>query len=1138
VEPFEFIRSRAAALHDEVVASGTDPCDPLAVATAAAARRDLEVHWLAPKDAALKGARALYDDQSGIIICERDGDAATRALLVAHELGHAEITPGPASCGARDINPAQSTEGAPVGLQRVEDYGARERRELQANVYARELLLPRPFVRGQHVEDGLAAAEIAARTGLPAAMVRQQLFDALLLPPAAVDNGAPAAVPPPAMPPDPSQARAAAHRDRPLQLQAGPGTGKTRTLVLRVLSLLEQGIDPAAILILTFSNRAAAELSERLSAHVPEAAPRLWIGTFHAFGLDLLRRYHDRLGLPPDPKLFDRSDAIAVLEELLPILPLRHYRNLWDPVLVLRDVVGAISRAKDELADPVRYRHLAQEMKAAAADEAQRETAEKCLEIAEIYDRYEAALKEHGAVDFGDLIMRPARMLQDDEAARVSVRLRHRHVLVDEYQDVNLASARLLQLVAGDGQALWVVGDARQSIYRFRGASSENMARFAADYPCATVDQLATNYRSSRQIVDSFVNVAARMGASRGMLPLALQASRGPGPSWPEIRSFDTPEEEACGIAASIRQLEQAGVRLRSQAVLCRTNARLNEIAAALESRGIPVLHLGSLFERDEIRDLLAILSLAVDPFGDALVRVATLPRYGLCLQDARCVMRHIRALQKPALAGLAEAAAAPGLSAAGRMGVARLASDLSGLRSDAHAWDFLSVFLLDRTGFARTFGEARSVSGQIQAMAVWQLLNFLREPAPAGAGLPIQRTLHRIRSLVLLAEERDLRQVPAAALHLDAVRLMTVHAAKGLEFEAVHVPGLMVSSFPARRQSPRCPHPAGMIEGAGAALDPGEEAGRVHGNEEECLFFVALSRAQTHLRLYHSRKNKPSPFLGWLPLSLVRAIDNPPAPALLARVSQQQLRITWPADWALTDRRLAAYEKCPRRFFYTHVLGLGGAAQRTTAFARTHACIYELVSWLADARRGAAPGLAEAEAAFEQIWRARGPARHAYAAQYRALASRLIEALLATGAGERFRDAQPLAIDLPNGKVVVEPHQIADAPDGTVILRRVSTGRQRGEEFDRLEYTLYVLAAHAHYGSRGAVEALHLSDGTRVPVQITARKLENRRKKSDTMVSLIAAGAFPAEPDPVTCPRCPHFFICAALPGGSLDLT
>jgi len=215
---------------------------------------------------------------------------------------------------------------------------------------------------------------------------------------------------------------------------------------------------------------------------------------------------------------------------------------------------------------------------------------------------------------------------------------------------------------------------------------------------------------------------------------------------------------------------------------------RLNEIASALEVRGIPVLHLGSLFEREEVRDLLRAQP-GRRPFGDALLRVGTMPRYGLTLQDAHCLSRHLRSLGKPALAGLANAASAPGLSSSGREGIERLAADLTGLRSNMSAWEFLAVFLLDRTDLLKQLGRAASITERMRAVGVWQFLNFVREQSQLN-GLPIQRTLDRVRQLVLLAEERDLRQVPAAALHLDAVRLMTVHGSKGLEFEAVHVPG------------------------------------------------------------------------------------------------------------------------------------------------------------------------------------------------------------------------------------------------------------------------------------------------------------------------------------------------------------
>ena len=1140
MDSFEPIRSIAGDLHREVVAAGADPLDSLAFVSAAADYLDLEIAFLPAADSALKGARALFDEQIGMICCEDAGDMGDRALLIAHEIGHAKVHAGSTVCEANDIDPSRSTEAVPVGLQRVEDYGARERRELQANVFAREFLLPRASAARLHVDGGLGATALAERTGLPLALVRQQLFDALLLPapPQEAEMAAPTYVPRP----DPSQDRAVAHRGAPFQLQAGPGTGKTRALVKRVSSLLADGIDPAAILVLTFSNRAAGELAERLVAAAPDAAPRIWIGTFHAFGLDLVRRHHDRLGLSPNPTLFDRSDAIEILEEMLPTRPLIHYRNLWDPVMVLRDITTAISRAKDELADPGRYRTLAEAMLASAANDDDRVAAEKCLEVADIYEIYERILRERDAVDFGDLIMRPALLLESDPALSTTVQLRHRHLLVDEYQDVNRASARLLRIVAGDGKRLWVVGDARQSIYRFRGASSANMARFPVDYPGAFIDQLDVNYRSTEQIVESAVKVAPHMGASADMLPLVLSASRGSGPVKPQIRRYETPNDELEGVAASVRELESAGVALRDQAVLCRTNSRLNEVAAALEARGIPVLHFGTLFEREEIRDLLALLSLAVEPIGDALVRVAAMPRYDVSLQDVHAATQHLRLLDRPALAGLGSLTETDGVSAEGAAALQRLAEDVAGLEPWASPWDFLSSYLLDRTDLARQMARAATVTARMCAVAVWQFLNFVREQSPTGARLPIQRTLDRVRQLVLLAEERDLRQVPAAALHMDAVRLMTVHGSKGLEFEAVHVPGLTRSSFPSAYRGQRCPPPAGMIEGM-EGLSVKDEGKQSHKHEEECLFFVVLSRARTYLRLHLARRQpngnnrSPSQFLEWLPPALRDEIDQPatlPLPPEAPRPTPVEVRRD--NAWSITDSRLRAYEKCPRRFFYTHILGLG-AARKRTAFSQTHDCLYELFRWLANARRTMEPTLAETEVAFEAIWQAGGPVEHAFCADYRRLASRLVSVLINAGAGRRFREAEPLTVDLANGQVLVKPDELAELADGTVALRRVRTGYRRSDEYDRLEYALYQLAAEAQFGRDAVVEALHLTDGAAELVTITDKKLNNRRSRSDGMLRHIAAGWFPPQPDPVTCPRCPHFFICAARPRGPLTL-
>lgn len=489
-------RREAERIHRAAVAAGDDPWKLLDLVRQEAARRDLDVYALPPGDSQLKGGRAVFDSQAGIILYEDTGSEFDRAFLIAHELGHVVLEGGTQDVVTEQVEPDRSVEDASVGIEKVLDYGVRERREIRMDLFARELLLPRSVVRHLHVSDGCSSTDIAKRLGAPTQVVQQQLLDALLLPAedAFVESIAVSTV---ALTPDPTQIAAAEHRDSAFQLQAGPGTGKTRTLVRHIESLLAEGVDPMSILVLTFSNKAANELSERLATSNPKAATAMWIGTFHAFGLDIVRRFHDKLGLPPDPRLIDRSEAIELLEDELPRLPLRHYRNLWDPALDLGDMLHAISRAKDEVVDAARYRELAQAMVNNAGHDAEAATcAEKCLEVALLFETYERLLAAGQLIDFGDLVAKPVRLVETDAEVRMALKARHQHVLVDEYQDVNRASVRLLKAIVGDGRNLWVVGDARQSIYRFRGASATNMAQFSKDFPGAQVRQLAVNYRS------------------------------------------------------------------------------------------------------------------------------------------------------------------------------------------------------------------------------------------------------------------------------------------------------------------------------------------------------------------------------------------------------------------------------------------------------------------------------------------------------------------------------------------------------------------------------------------------------------------------------------------------------------------
>ncbi len=520
MDSFEISRQRAERLHAEVVIAGHDPIKPYAFARAEATRRKLAIGKVPKGDVRLYGARALYDPDALLILHEDAGNDFINAFLVAHEIGHVEFGGQGEPSLTADIDPLRSPEAVPIGVDRVADYSQRQRREVQMDLFAREFLLPRPWVRKLYLEDRASAASIAAQLGAPHAVVAQQLLDALLLPELEIREEKSGA----SKPLKPDQEEAATYEGTPFLLEAGPGTGKTQTLVGRVDFLLEKGVDPKKILILTFSNKAAGELSERIATKHPEAAASIWVGTFHGFGLDVIRRFHDRLGLPADPRLVDRTDAIEFLEDEYLRFNLTHLKNLWDPSRLLADILAAISRANDEVVDAAGYRTLAEAMRDAASTDEERRAAERQLEVATVFAAYERLKTAKGCIDFGDLVAMPVRLCESFPDVRDHLAGIYEHILVDEYQDVNRSSVRLLRAIAGDGRNLWAVGDVKQSIYRFRGASAFNMSRFdREDFPGGQRGRLKRNYRSVAEVVDAFLTFASGMLRRRGWMSTCIR---------------------------------------------------------------------------------------------------------------------------------------------------------------------------------------------------------------------------------------------------------------------------------------------------------------------------------------------------------------------------------------------------------------------------------------------------------------------------------------------------------------------------------------------------------------------------------------------------------------------------------------
>lgn len=966
----------------------------------------------------------------------------------------------------------------------------------------------------------MTCRDISTRLGAPYEVVAQQMLDALLLPsitPAPLHQV-------PDIPLNDVQRQAAEHRGSAYLLQAGPGTGKTRTLVARVESLLDEGADPRRILLLTFSNRAASEMAERIASTRPVAAAALWIGTFHRFGLDLLRRFHDQADLPADPRLMDRTEAVELIENEFPHLGLVHYRDVYDPSQVIGDLLNAISRAKDEVVDAARYRDLAQQMRDVATNPEGIEAAERTLEVARVYEAYEALKCQAGCVDFGDLVLQPVLLLEANEALRQQLQQTYNHVLVDEYQDVNRSSIRLLTALKPDGTNLWVVGDGKQSIYRFRGASSFNISRFGhEDFPGGITGYLERNYRSVRKIVDVFSSFAAGMRA--GGAHSRLEAERTSCGSPPELRFVASGELTSAAVAESIEQMRQAGYSYRDQAVLCRGNDKLSELGMELERLGIPVLFLGSLFERQEIKDLVAFLSLLTDRRAMGLLRIACWPEFAMSLEDVVQVFEHLRATDaRPG----DWTSPLPHLSPDGQAALDALATALAGFDAAAHPWTVLATFLLDRTSVAARIAESSNVAEQAQGIAMWQFLNFVRAQ-PRGQGLPIMRLMDRIRRLLGLRDDRDLRQLPAAAQNIDAVRLMTIHGAKGLEFPVVHLTGMNQDSMPGAYRAPKCSPPDGMIAGTTASCEATQRDAQAQ--EQECLFYVAMSRARDQLFLYaaqHKGNGHSRPLSEFINrLGALQQTIITPTLRLVPASDTIPLPVAFVGQVSFNANAAALYESCPRRFLYTHLLQVGGRRQAST-FMKMHEAVRTVCQAIFETGH-AHDWERELDAAFAEY----ELHEHGYATEYLAMAKAMLQFFLASRDGAVIESTRALSLVFGDQQIVVRPDEIL-VKDGIRTVRTIRTGHVPRKEPKDVGTAAILLATQRAFP--GAVaELVYLADGQIKPLHLTPKQLAGGHSKLDGMLAEIRAGHFTAESSEYTCPRCPAFFVCGATPPGTL---
>ena len=676
---------------------------------------------------------------------------------------------------------------------------------------------------------------------------------------------------------NPEQRRAALATEGPLLLLAGAGSGKTTVLIHRVANLMKYGrgsdsdevpgwvteddlafleayaahplpdgkseaerlckLEPAmpwSIIAITFTNKAAGELKERLERMLGPAANDVWASTFHSACVKILRRDIEKLGFDRSFTIYDSADSERVVKDVL------KDQRIDDKAFPARSVLSAISRAKDAMLSGPEY--LAQCEKAGDF---------RLTKIARVYVEYERRLREANALDFDDLILDTVRLLRDFEDVRGYYQNKFRYVLIDEYQDTNNLQYQLAALLAGKWENICVVGDDDQSIYRFRGATIENILSFEHQYQGARVIRLEQNYRSTQNILGAS-NAVIRNNQGRKGKELWTDHAAG---DKVQVYTAMNESDEAQYVAAQILGDFAQGRRWKDHAVLYRMNAQSNQIEQAFKRNGVPYRIIGGtrFFDRAEVKDMLAYLCAVNNPADDLrLVRILNNPPRGIGPATVQRAQAIAAAEHRPVWEVIRNARAYPELQkAAARL--AQFADLMSGLRRQAGELPLPDFYeqVVSRTGYAVMLEAKDTVEDRTRLENVRELLTSINSYIEDAEGEP---TLAGFLDTIALYTDLDNHDP-----NEDCVVMMTMHAAKGLEFPVVFVVGVEEGIFPGIR-----------------AIGETEEM-----EEERRLCYVAMTRAKERLHLTcasqrmlfgRTSANRPSRFVGEIPAEYVQA--------------------------------------------------------------------------------------------------------------------------------------------------------------------------------------------------------------------------------------------------------------------------
>lgn len=627
------------------------------------------------------------------------------------------------------------------------------------------------------------------------------------------------------------QQQAVQHTEGPLLILAGAGSGKTKVLTVRIAHLLAQGVNPYEILAITFTNKAAKEMKSRVEGLVGDVANRIWLSTFHSFCAKFLRFELDNfLGYNSNFTIYDTSDSQAVIKAALKAL------NLDDKYYPVGAMLGAISDAKNKLL-------FASDFRKQARDFYQQK-------VADVYEYYERELRKNNALDFDDLLLVAVKLLQSNEAVLDKYSKRFRYVMIDEYQDTNHAQYLLAKLLASHWKNIAVVGDADQSIYAWRGADIQNILDFEKDYPNCTSIKLEQNYRSTKIILDA-ANAVIENNEGRPKKNLWTDKTEGA-----KIQHFtaQSEHEEAAFIGDTIAKKHDIhGVPYGDMAILYRTNAQSRVLEEALIKRALPYIMVGGtkFYDRKEIKDVLAYLRVLYNPFDDlSLLRIINVPKRSIGATTVAKLQDYARANGTSLFMTLTQLHLVDSIKGKTKEKLEEFGILIFTLVAEMEDRTVLDILesILDRTGYLAQLEESTDPQDQARAENIGELLSVAKDFQDTNPSGTVEDFLEQV-ALV--------NDVDSFEQEESKVTLMTLHAAKGLEFPIVFLGGLEEGLFPHSR----------------TLMNPEEI------EEERRLAYVGITRAEKELYISNATTRTvfgrtssylPSRFIDEIPEELV----------------------------------------------------------------------------------------------------------------------------------------------------------------------------------------------------------------------------------------------------------------------------